>query len=129
MATKKTPTKKSAAKKPATKKSTARQAAPRPKVDVVRARLLLDALIGRASYDREFGKALRSDPQKTLAKAGMLNDKASVEKLQKSRAKDFDLIADAMIKVLGEEFWAQVGVMASTCDPVPVGTIRRGARR
>jgi hypothetical protein len=125
------PTRKQPTRKQPTKvKPRARPSARRSKVDLVRARLLLDALIGRASYDRGFAKALRSDPQKTLSKAGMLNDKASVEKLQRSRPKDFDLIADAMIKVLGADFWAQVGVMASTCDPVPVGDVgRRGARR
>ena len=90
------------------------------------ARILLDALIGRASYDKAFVKELKSDPQRALGSRGMLNDKTSVEKLQKSKPKEFDAIAGAMIDALGDDFWAQVGVMASTCDPVPVtGTRRR----
>lgn len=83
------------------------------------ARMKLDALIGRASYDADFVKALKADPQATLAANGLLNNKRDVEAFVKAHPKEFDRIGEAMISGLGEDFWAQAGVMASTCDPVP----------
>lgn len=84
-------------------------------------RLRLDALIGRCMYDKAFVEQFRADPHATLQANGLLVDPRRMEKLVSDNPEAFDMIANAMTNVLGDDFWARAGAAASTCDPVGNG--------
>lgn len=86
-----------------------------------KARNLLNALIGRASYDKEFVRRLELDTKRTLEEEGMLNNNQSVMLFAKNNPEEFDKVSKALIKTLGSDFWAKVQMLGSTCDTPGTG--------
>lgn len=80
------------------------------------ARNILYAIIGRFTHDDEFREAMRNNPAETLVTEGMQNDKQDVEALMELDPDEFDKIAGVLIDVLGKDFWAMTGVVATTCE-------------
>ena len=85
-------------------------------VAVVDVPLVLDALLGRLSYDEEFAAALRQDSRKALADAGMVMEKEAVEEFIRINPERFDRVLDELTKRVGADFIPVINLGASSCD-------------
>jgi hypothetical protein len=80
------------------------------KVDVG---LVLDAIVGRLSYDDEFAAAAAKEPLAALTAAGMLLDKDSVEEFIRTYPARFDAICDKLTDLVAPEFL--INLMQPSC--------------
>lgn len=88
-------------------------------------RLVWDALIGRLSYDEDFKAELVKDPRGVFEREGLVLDKEQVDAFIHTNPEVFEKMSKALLKSLGLEFFAALGAMASTCDPVNDNPKRR----
>lgn len=58
--------------------------------------VILDAIVGRLTYDEEFATALAKDPLETLDRAGLHMDKEAVEFFIKNDPERFDKVCDSL---------------------------------
>lgn len=77
----------------------------------IEASLILDAMVGRLTYDEEFAAALSKDPRQTLDLAGMQLDKESVEAFIKTQPERFDKVCDALARMINPD------VLAAMSEP------------
>ncbi|MCC9312332.1 hypothetical protein LN042_35645 [Kitasatospora sp. RB6PN24] len=77
--------------------------------------LILDALVGRLTYDKDFADALAKDPRKALGDAGMVMEKAAMEEFVRTNPQRFDQVSDTLCSMLHEDFFASIG-MSNSCD-------------
>lgn len=65
--------------------------------------IILDAVIGRLTYDEEFAAALAKNPGDTLDLAGLHLDKESVEMFIKGEPARFDALCDRLSELVSPD--------------------------
>ena len=70
--------------------------------------VVLDALIGRVSYDEEFASALAKDPGPTLDSAGLHLEKAAIEAFIKTEPARFDMVCDRLAELINPDTLANL---------------------
>ncbi|MER7736462.1 Os1348 family NHLP clan protein [Streptomyces erythrochromogenes] len=64
----------------------------------------LEALVGRLGHDDEFASALKEQPRQTLADAGLVIEKESMETLMLVDAERFDKACEALFDLVDSDF-------------------------
>lgn len=70
--------------------------------------VVLDAIIGRLSYDEEFANALAKDPGPTLDSAGLHLEKAAIEGFIKTEPTRFDKVCDRLAELVSPDTLANL---------------------
>jgi hypothetical protein len=90
-------------------------AAPEQQSNSLEVALILDAIVGRLSYDEEFVEAIARDPRAAFAEAGIRLVKEDVEEFIKSNPERFDKVFNALCENVDPHFLASV--TEPSCGP------------
>ena len=82
--------------------------------NAVRGALMMDALVGRLSYDDAFATALANNPRETLEAAGLVMDKETVEAFITVDPDRFDKACEALFNLVDSDFLH--GVIGPSCE-------------
>lgn len=81
--------------------------------DANKVALIMEAMIGRLSYDESFASHLANNPREALEASGMVMDKEAVEALMATDMERFDKLCEALFNVVDSDFLHQM--MAPSC--------------
>lgn len=81
-----------------------------------RAAMTIDAIVGRLTYDEDFGKRLSADPRATLESAGLSFDKEGMDSFMLVDPQRFDWACEALFNLVDSEFLYRVAM--PSCDPI-----------
>ncbi|WP_290055704.1 Os1348 family NHLP clan protein [Amycolatopsis solani] len=83
--------------------------------EAVKVAQIMDAVVGRLTYDKEFAAALANNPSEALANAGLRMEKEAVEVLMATDPERFDRSCEALFDLVDSDFLHKL-VMPS-CGP------------
>lgn len=77
---------------------------------------MMDAVVGRLTYDQDFAAALANNPREALGKAGLVMDKESVEVLMATDPERFDRACEALFNLVDSDFLHKLVMPSCGCN-------------
>ena len=80
--------------------------------------LVLDALVGRLTYDKQFAVELANQPRETLERAGLVMDKSMMDEFIQADPDRFDRACEMLFGLVDSDFLHVLGFEDPSCSGI-----------